>query len=366
MAHCLNEFKAKFAFFVAHIQASGSSCSPAALLLLCELRCMPTRTTCHTVLWPTGHSSLPLASLLPACHRSPAHPHPNWLFPLQRMDTLFEASFSPLASSGKVLSQCGKCRRYMKLIASRPSRLYCPTCEDVYNMPQVRHQVEGAASSSRCIWRGVGRESDALQWAATRQQHHPPTHPACHHPAPLSQGGSIKLYKELACPLDGFQLLLFSLGGAGAVACGWRGLRGCGMQSGRPVQALCCCIMLRHAQLSPCLPSWTRLEFLQMARRTRCAHIAVRIRAVVGSLEAVCGRTQLRGREEPCTFSPLRDTRNLPPCTTHCSTTADNHPPFEDAPRLGDKASGGMPCTLCTHPTCRHSVRRHLAAAAAG
>lgn len=36
--------------------------------------------------------------------------------------------------------------------------------------------------------------------------------------------------------------------------------------------------------------------------------------------------------------------------------TADNHPPFEDAPRLGDKASGGMPCTLCTHPTCRHSV----------
>jgi DNA topoisomerase-3 len=30
----------------------------------------------------------------------------------------------------------------------------------------------------------------------------------------LPQGGAIKLYKELACPLDGFQLLLFSLGGA--------------------------------------------------------------------------------------------------------------------------------------------------------
>jgi hypothetical protein len=28
------------------------------------------------------------------------------------------------------------------------------------------------------------------------------------------QGGAIKLYKELACPLDGFQLVLFSLGGA--------------------------------------------------------------------------------------------------------------------------------------------------------
>ncbi|PRW60157.1 DNA topoisomerase 3-beta isoform X1 [Chlorella sorokiniana] len=147
VAHCLHEFKAKFAFFVAHIQ---------------------------------------------------------------RMDTLFEASFSPLASSGKVLSQCGKCRRYMKLIASRPSRLYCPTCEDVYNMPQ---------------------------------------------------GGSIKLYKELACPLDGFQLLLFSLGGA--------------------------------------------------------------------------------------------DGKTYPLCP-YCY----NHPPFEDAPRLGDKASGGMPCTLCTHPTCRHSPAR--------
>ena len=48
------------------------------------------------------------------------------------MDALFEASFSPLASSGKVLSKCGKCARYMRLIASRPSRLYCAACEDVW------------------------------------------------------------------------------------------------------------------------------------------------------------------------------------------------------------------------------------------
>lgn len=100
VAHCLQQFKQKFAFFVAHIE---------------------------------------------------------------RMDNLFEASFSPLSSSGKVISKCGKCARYMKLIASRPSRLYCPTCEDVYSVPQ---------------------------------------------------GGSIKLYKELTCPLDGFQLVLLSLGGA--------------------------------------------------------------------------------------------------------------------------------------------------------
>lgn len=79
-----------------------------------------------------------------------------------RMDALFEASFSPLSSSGRPISKCGKCRRYMKYIGARPQRLYCPTCEDVYALPQ---------------------------------------------------GGSIKQYKGLACPLDGFELLLFSLAG---------------------------------------------------------------------------------------------------------------------------------------------------------
>ena len=129
---------------------------------------------------------------------------------IMRMDALFEATFSPLASSGKVLSKCGKCNRFMKLIATRPSRLYCPTCEDLWKMPQ---------------------------------------------------GGAIKLYKELACPLDGYQLVLFSLGGA--------------------------------------------------------------------------------------------DGKTYPLCP-YCY----NNPPFEDAHLLGDKASGGMPCTTCTHPTCRHSPAR--------
>eukprot|EP00899_Mesostigma_viride_P006662 jgi/Mesvir1/15998/Mv08302-RA.2 len=79
-----------------------------------------------------------------------------------RMDSLFEATFSPLASSGKPLSKCGKCQRYMKYIPMRPARLFCPTCDEVY---------------------------------------------------PLPQNGQIKLYKEIACPLDGFQLVLFSLSG---------------------------------------------------------------------------------------------------------------------------------------------------------
>ncbi|KAK9288869.1 hypothetical protein L1049_017335 [Liquidambar formosana] len=81
---------------------------------------------------------------------------------IENMDTLFEAQFSPLAESGRVLSKCGKCLRYMKYISTQPSRLYCSTCEEVYDLPQK---------------------------------------------------GTIKLYKELTCPLDNFELLIFSMAG---------------------------------------------------------------------------------------------------------------------------------------------------------
>ena len=77
---------------------------------------------------------------------------------------MFEATFSPLASSGKVFSKCGKCRRYMHFIALRPQRLHCRTCNETYTLPQ---------------------------------------------------GGTIKLYKELKCPLDNFELVLFSTGSKG-------------------------------------------------------------------------------------------------------------------------------------------------------
>lgn len=52
------------------------------------------------------------------------------------MDSLFEAQFSPLSDSGRMLSKCGKCLRYMKYISSLPSRLFCGTCEEVYYVPQ--------------------------------------------------------------------------------------------------------------------------------------------------------------------------------------------------------------------------------------
>lgn len=78
-----------------------------------------------------------------------------------KMDSLFEATFDPLAQSGKNLSKCGKCMRYMRYIPLKPQRLYCVTCEQTYSLPQ---------------------------------------------------NGTIKLYKETKCPLDGFELVLYSLG----------------------------------------------------------------------------------------------------------------------------------------------------------
>eukprot|EP00249_Psilotum_nudum_P012211 c23652_g1_i1 orf=91-2673(+) len=137
---------------------------------------------------------------------------------IEEMDTLFESQFSPLAESGRLLSKCGICGRYMKYIAVRPARLYCAACEEVYNLPQ---------------------------------------------------NGITKLYKELTCPLDKFELVLFCSSG--------------------------------------------------------------------------------------------QDSKAYPLCP-YCY----NHPPFEDlkvakqviTSRKVDKGNkgSGMPCTLCPHPTCRHSV----------
>lgn len=57
-------------------------------------------------------------------------------FQIEHMDALFEAQFSPLADSGRALSKCGKCLRYMKHITAVPPRLFCGTCEEVYYLPQ--------------------------------------------------------------------------------------------------------------------------------------------------------------------------------------------------------------------------------------
>jgi len=53
------------------------------------------------------------------------------------VDGLFSASFTALADSGKPFTRCGKCRRYMKLVATKPQRLYCPNCEETYAIPPM-------------------------------------------------------------------------------------------------------------------------------------------------------------------------------------------------------------------------------------
>ena len=80
---------------------------------------------------------------------------------IQSMDHLFEDTFSPLAQSGRNFSRCGKCRRFLTLVASKPARLFCPMCDETYSLPQQ---------------------------------------------------GSFKLYNELKCPLDDFELLLWTGG----------------------------------------------------------------------------------------------------------------------------------------------------------
>ena len=82
---------------------------------------------------------------------------------IHRMDTLFEASFSPLTAGGKPWSKCGLSNRYLQLIVARPQRLYNKNTEQVYNLPQ---------------------------------------------------GGSFKLWAGLVCPVDGcgFELSLFQVG----------------------------------------------------------------------------------------------------------------------------------------------------------
>jgi DNA topoisomerase-3 len=54
---------------------------------------------------------------------------------IERMDELFEVSFSPLSQTGKPMSRCAKCRRFMKYIQQQPARLYCSTCDETYALP---------------------------------------------------------------------------------------------------------------------------------------------------------------------------------------------------------------------------------------
>ncbi len=62
--------------------------------------------------------------------------------------------------AGKVMSKCGKCSRYLKFIAARPSRLYCPSCEEVLAVPQVGL----AGSHLSLLWIIQGCVGLSLMW----------------------------------------------------------------------------------------------------------------------------------------------------------------------------------------------------------
>jgi DNA topoisomerase-3 len=80
---------------------------------------------------------------------------------MDKMDALFEACFSPLADSGKPFCKCGKTGRFLKLISSRPPRLYNPHTEEVLSLPH---------------------------------------------------GGAVKLYRGRVCPICNFEALLYTVG----------------------------------------------------------------------------------------------------------------------------------------------------------
>ncbi|KAF8820488.1 putative Dna topoisomerase III beta-1, partial [Cardiosporidium cionae] len=77
---------------------------------------------------------------------------------LPHVRAAIEASISIIAE-GNLFSRCGHCKRYMTFIPKEPIRLFCKHCNVTYRMPS---------------------------------------------------GGTIKLYQELKCPLDEFELVFFT------------------------------------------------------------------------------------------------------------------------------------------------------------
>uniref|UniRef100_A0A8R1XN92 DNA topoisomerase n=2 Tax=Onchocerca TaxID=6281 RepID=A0A8R1XN92_ONCVO len=80
------------------------------------------------------------------------------------VDSLFEDSFTSLAASGKPFSRCGKCRRFMKLVASKPQRLHCSSCQDTYSLPSAKDGLLRLHGENKCpldefdliYWQGPG------------------------------------------------------------------------------------------------------------------------------------------------------------------------------------------------------------------
>jgi len=83
---------------------------------------------------------------------------------INKMDELFSAHFNTVEHArGRSMGKCGHCKRVLKYIASGRPRLYCSVCDESYSLPP---------------------------------------------------DGRVKEYMGKSCPLDGFELVLFTTEGA--------------------------------------------------------------------------------------------------------------------------------------------------------
>ncbi|KAJ1359352.1 hypothetical protein KIN20_018051 [Parelaphostrongylus tenuis] len=69
---------------------------------------------------------------------------------IAQVDILFEASFTSLADTGKPFCRCGKCRRYMKLVDTKPQRLFCTCCQETYAVPHSNQGVLQPCGDKKC------------------------------------------------------------------------------------------------------------------------------------------------------------------------------------------------------------------------
>jgi DNA topoisomerase III len=118
---------------------------------------------------------------------------------IAKMDALFEASFSPLAATGKSMSLCGSCNRYM-----------CVSCSSDEGGLLCAVPVPSASPTSPTL--SMCFPSCFRRFIPLRPQRL--FCPTCNETFGLPQNGTIKVFDGQRCPLDGYELVLFSLGNA--------------------------------------------------------------------------------------------------------------------------------------------------------
>lgn len=110
------------------------------------------------------------------------------------IDGLFEMSFSPLTSTGKSLSRCGLCNKYLYLVSSKPIRMFCKHCDHVYKMPQSGQMKE--YKTLRCPL-----DNFELVFVANKLGKSYPLCPMCYDQPPFGARNAAGKYWELEHPI---------------------------------------------------------------------------------------------------------------------------------------------------------------------